>query len=33
VANLIIAIATINVWNRISITTRRTPQAYASASA
>jgi AhpD family alkylhydroperoxidase len=33
VANLIVAIATINVWNRISITTRRAPQAYATASA
>ncbi|HTF49338.1 MAG TPA: carboxymuconolactone decarboxylase family protein [Pseudonocardia sp.] len=33
VANLIVAIATINVWNRISITTRRAPQSYATATA
>lgn len=33
VANLIIAISTINVWNRIQITTQRAAQAYATAPA
>jgi AhpD family alkylhydroperoxidase len=33
VANLIMAIATINVWNRLSIATRATPQSYATTSA
>lgn len=33
VAGLILAIATINVWNRIQIATQRTPQSYATVSA
>lgn len=32
VANLIMAIATINVWNRIAISTRATPQRYATSA-